>query len=48
MKWPLRAGAPVRRPFVGVEFDRLTNGWVFRLSLWPMRLGVYFMAWREI
>lgn len=43
----IRFGAPVYRPFFGIERERFPNGAIWRVSLWPMRFGWYLVHWWE-
>lgn len=46
-RWNVRTGWGCRRPFLGLEVERLANGRLVRVSLWPMRYGFHFMWWKE-
>lgn len=45
--WNVRVGLGCRMPFIGVGPERLVNGRIWRVSVWPMRYGFHVVIWRE-
>lgn len=45
--WFWRIGWGCQMPFLGFGPERFGNGWIVRVSLWPMRFGFHVVAWHE-